>query len=252
MPRESDYPRAPLFRVKVCGVTSPEDACIAGEAGADAVGLNFVPGSPRCIDAARAAAITAALPRSVLKVGVFAGMPADDMVEIADAAGLDAIQLHGHLVPACCGSPPWPWDPPAACAAVAPRPVIRAARLRMEGPAGAALDEARGWIHAAAAAGRPPGMLLVDAGAPRGAPAGALGGTGRVVDWRRLVDAGPISLPLALAGGLTPDNVADAIGATGAVAVDTASGVESSPGRKDRGLVEAFVRRALEALASTG
>lgn len=252
MPTEAESRPVALFRVKVCGITSPDDARMVADAGADAIGLNFVPGSPRCIDAARGGEIAAALPRSVLLVGVFAGMPAAGVAEMADAVGLDAIQFHGHLAPACCGAPPWPWDPPAACAAVAPRPVIRATRLRAEGPACAALDEARGWTRAAAAAGRAPAMLLVDAGAAPGASAGALGGTGRVVDWQRLVDAGPISLPLALAGGLTPGNVAAAIRATGAAAVDTASGVESSPGRKDRAMVEAFVRGALEALAARG
>ncbi len=249
MPTEARPTTDAPFRVKVCGITSTDDARLVAEAGADAVGLNFVPGSPRCVDVTRAVEITAALPPSVLKVGVFAGMPAARVADLADAVGLDAIQFHGHLAPACCGAPPWPWDPPNVCAALAPRLVVRAARLRAEGPAAAALDEARGWIRAAAAAGRAPAMLLVDAGAPAGAPAGALGGTGKVVDWRRLVDAGPIGLPLALAGGLTPGNVAAAIRATGAAAVDTASGVESSPGRKDRSLVECFVREALEAFA---
>lgn len=237
-----------MFRVKICGLTTPEDARLVAGAGADAVGLNFVAGSPRCIDPALARLVVDALPRRVLRVGVFAGMDAASMLSVAAAVGLDCIQLHGLLTDEAGAAPGRPLDPPERCRELAPLPVIRAVRLRGDGPAAAALAPARAWIEAAVAAGRGPAMLLVDAGAPSGAPAGALGGTGRVVDWERFMAADRVDVPLALAGGLTADNVAAAIRATGARAVDTASGVESAPGRKDAGLVRAFVERAIAAL----
>ncbi|MFM8414154.1 MAG: phosphoribosylanthranilate isomerase, partial [Planctomycetota bacterium] len=87
----------PLFHVKICGVTSPTDARLAAAAGADAVGFNFVPGSPRRIDAALAREAVEALPPGVLAVGVFAGATPAEMLAIAAAARLHAIQLHGHL-----------------------------------------------------------------------------------------------------------------------------------------------------------
>lgn len=237
-----------MFRVKICGVTTPDDARMVAEAGADAVGLNFVAGSPRCLTVESARSVAAALPAGVLRIGVFAGMDPSDVRAIAEHVGLGAIQFHGHLAPPVAGAASASWDPPAVCQAVAPIPVIRACRLRNDGPATAAFDEARSWVAAALAAGQPPAMLLVDAGAPAGASPASLGGTGVVVDWQRFVAAGDPGLPVALAGGLTPDNVAAAIEATGARAVDTASGVESAPGKKDPQRVQAFVRRALRAL----
>lgn len=239
-----------MFRVKICGVMTPDDAALVVAAGADAVGLNFVAGSPRRLGAADAGAVAAALPEGVLRVGVFAGMEADEIAAIAARVGLDAIQLHGHLGPAPAGADAHPWEPPEFCARLAPWPVIRAARLAGDGPPEGALGEAEAWVRAAAAAGRLPALVLVDAGAAGRAGQGgaALGGTGRTVDWERLARASSPGAPVALAGGLTPANVAAAIRATGVAAVDTASGVESAPGRKDRDLVTAFVREALAAM----
>ena len=239
-----------MFRVKICGVTTPDDARMVAAAGADAVGLNFVPGSPRCLTVESARLVAAALPAGILRIGVFAGMDSSAVRGIAESVGLDAIQFHGHLAPPVAGVPNACWDPPGVCRDVAPIPVIRACRLRSDGPATAALDEARGWITAAFAAGQAPAMLLVDAGAAPGAAPASLGGTGLVVDWERFVAAGDAGMPVVLAGGLTADNVAAAIEATGATAVDTASGVESAPGRKDPERVQAFVSRALRALAA--
>jgi phosphoribosylanthranilate isomerase len=239
-----------MFRVKICGVTTADDARMVAAAGADAVGLNFVPGSPRCLTVESARLVAAAIPAGILRIGVFAGMEPAAALAIASAVGLDAIQFHGHLAPPPPGAANPCWDPPEVCRDVAPIPVIRACRLRSDGPATAALDEARGWVAAALAAGRAPAMLLVDAGAPAGAAPASLGGTGHVVDWERFVAAGDPGLPVILAGGLTADNVAAAIAATGATAVDAASGVESAPGRKDPERVEAFVSRALRVLAA--
>lgn len=238
-----------MFRVKICGVMTPDDAALVAAAGADAVGLNFVAGSPRCLGPDEARAVAGALPRGVLRVGVFAGMAAEGIAAIAARVGLDAIQLHGHLTPPPAAAA-HPWEPPGICARLAPWPVIRAARLAETGPPAEALGEAEAWIAAAAAAGRVPALVLVDAGAAgRGAAGGAaLGGTGRTVDWHRLARAASPGAPVALAGGLTPANVAAAIHAAGVAAVDTASGVEAAPGRKDRELVTAFVREALAAI----
>ena len=223
-----------MFHVKICGVTTPEDARLVAAAGADAIGFNFVAGSPRRLDPAAARAVVAAVPAGVLRVGVFAGMGAAEIRGVVESAALDAVQLHGHLV----GTGP-AVDPPELCALLVGVPVIRAVRLGADG-----LAEARRWIATARGHGAGPVMALVDALAAPGAAAGALGGTGAVVDWRAFVAAGPLDLPVALAGGLTAENVAAAIRATGVVAVDVASGVDSAPGRKDLEKVRAFVAAA--------
>ena len=227
-----------LFHVKVCGVTSAADARLAAEAGADAVGFNFVPGSPREVSAAAAREAIAALPQGVLAVGVFAGRPVAEMRAIAAECGLGAVQLHGHLdeTGAAC-------DPPHRCQELVGLPVIRAVRM-----SAGSLAPARGWLAAAAAAGRVPEMVIVDAGVPAGTSAGLLGGTGHVVDWEALAREEPLGPAVALAGGLTPANVAGAVRAAGCQAVDTASGVEATPRRKDPALVRAFVAAAREAL----
>lgn len=232
----------PLFHVKICGVASPEDARLAAAAGADAVGFNFVPGSPRRLDVAAARAAVAALPVGVLAVGVFAAADADEMLAVARAVGLTAIQLHGHLDDAAGGH-----DPPGRCRELGGLPVIRAVRMGSDG-----LAAARRWLAAATAAGRGPEMVIVDAGAARETAVGRLGGTGHRVDWDALAREPPLGVPAALAGGLTPANVAAAIRATAAVAVDTASGVEAAPGRKDAVLVRSFVAAAREALGLSG
>lgn len=235
-----------MFHIKICGVTTPADARLAAEAGADAIGLNFVASSPRWIDAATARAIAAALPAGVLKVGVFAGMPADEIRRIAAEAALDAIQLHGLLAGDASAT-----DPPNRCAELAGLPVIRAVRL--EPHEADPLAAARAWIAAARAAGNPPAMAIVDAAVAvsRETGATALGGTGATVDWNALRSAAPLGIPVALAGGLTPENVALAIRESGCRAVDTASGVEKAPGRKDPVKVRAFVKAARAALGSS-
>jgi phosphoribosylanthranilate isomerase len=120
---------------------------------------------------------------------------------------------------------------------------------------GDGLAEARQWLAAAAGAGRVPDMLIIDAAVASTADAHALGGTGARVDWNALRRELPLGIHFALAGGLTPENVAEAIATTGAIAVDTASGVESSPGTKDPVRVRAFVaaaRAALERASANG
>ena len=229
-----------LFRVKICGVTTPADARLVTESGADAIGFNFVAGSVRCLDVTAAHAAAAVVPASVLKVGVFAGTDPAEIRRIATAVGLDAIQLHGHLDGAA-----GPVDPPATAAALAGLRLIRAVRLE-----GDDLAAARRWLAAADAAGARVGMVIVDASVPRTAAGGALGGTGARVDWAALAAEPPLGMPLAVAGGLDPGNVADAIRVTRASGVDTASGVESAPGRKDPAKVWAFVTAARQAFAA--
>ena len=230
-----------LFRIKICGLTNAGDARLAAEAGADAVGINFVAGSPRRLDVAAARAVTAAVPRGVLRVGVFAGMSAGDIRRLVDEVGLDAVQLHGHLF----GNDP-AGDPPERCAELAGLPVIRAVRLDAAAQDGDPLASARRWIEAARSAGGAPAMAIVDAtvSVSRETGAAALGGTGAKVDWAALKRAMPLDIPIALAGGLTPDNVGESIRRTGVRAVDTASGVESAPGRKDAAKMRAFVAAA--------
>jgi len=231
--------RVPLFRVKICGVTSVEDAravaaaAAAAPAGTVAVGINFVPGSPRCVGIANAASIAGSLSGTVRRVGVFAGASIAEIREALREVALDAVQLHGHL-----GSQ----DPPDLCVELGPVPVIRAVRLEKDG-----LASARAWIAAAVASGAAPAMAIVDASVARGTAVGSLGGSGDTVDWHALAREAPLRVPTALAGGLTPGNVAEAIAATGLAAVDTASGVESTPGRKDPSKVEAFIAAALGA-----
>jgi len=230
-----------MFHVKICGVTTPDDARRAAEAGADAVGLNFVAGSPRRLDVAAARAVRAAVPRGVLVVGVFAGVPADEIKRVVEAVGLDAVQLHGRFGADDAA------DPPERCRDLAPLPVIRAVRLD---PATSAdrLATARRWIDAARQLGHTPSMAIVDASVASDTAAGQLGGTGATVDWEAFAQAPGLDIPTALAGGLTADNVATAIRATGTRAVDTASGVEASPGRKDPAKLQAFVTAARAAM----
>jgi phosphoribosylanthranilate isomerase len=234
-------PREPVFHVKICGVTSADDARMVAAAGADAIGLNFVPGSPRCLSSAAAREVAAAIPDDVLMVGVFAGMPAADVKRMVAEVGLDAVQLHGHL------SGDGVVDLPEVCGDLAPLIVIRAVRLEPDG-----LGAARSWMAEAAAAGHTPAMAVVDAAVTAATAAGQLGGTGATIDWSRLAAAGDLGIPMAVAGGLTPSNVAEAVAASRAVAVDTASGVESAPGRKDPAKVWEFCRAAREALAAKG
>ena len=207
-------------RVKICGVTRVEDAVRAAYLGADAIGLNFWPRSKRCVDVATAREIVAALPPLVMAVGVFVDQSPDEIRHAASGAGLSAVQLHGA-------------EGVAACAGHA-IPVYKAFRC-------AARDGSPGlpWADEVAAyAGEVAGVLLDAAGA-------GPGGTGRACDWT-LARALAEELPVLLAGGLTPENVAEAIAAVRPWGVDVASGVESSPGVKDPDLMARFIRAAKE------
>ena len=208
--------------VKICGITSAEDARLAVAAGADALGFVFWPMSPRKVDPARAAAIARELPPFVLRVGVFVDTPRAEMARIADAVGLDLLQLHGD-------------EPPEALAGL-PRRAIKAVRVGK----GFAADEATRYAGCAAG-------LLVDTRMP--GETQLPGGTGVPFDWslvKGLAERVPF---LVLAGGLGPANVAEAVRAVAPHAVDVSSGVETLPGRKDPAKVRAFVEAARAAEA---
>jgi phosphoribosylanthranilate isomerase len=202
-------------RVKICGVTSVEDALLCAEAGADAIGMNFWSGSKRAIDVGRGAAIARALPPGILKVGVFVDAERPAIERAIREAGLDAVQLHGN-------------ETPDACRGFAVT-VIKAIRVGESGgsPAEAAARYEVDYV-----------LLDADAGA-------GYGGSGRTFDWNRA--AGVASGRLFLAGGLRPDNVAEAIRIVRPYAVDTASGVEQAPGQKDPALVKEFIDHAKHA-----
>lgn len=215
-----------MFRIKICGVTTAADAAAVVAAGADAVGLNFCPASPRAIDLATAREIVAALPPGVTKVGVFVDAALDEVQATADALGLDLLQLHGD-------------EPPEYLAALAPRRVMKAFRLAADG-----LPAVLDYLAACRRLEALPEAVLLDAYVP-----GQHGGSGHIADWPAAAEYAARSdvPPLVLAGGLTPENVAAAIEAVHPAAVDTASGVESSPGRKNAARVKAlsdFARQA--------
>ncbi|MCL6646278.1 MAG: phosphoribosylanthranilate isomerase [Dehalococcoidia bacterium] len=197
--------------VKICGMTSVEDALAAVQAGADWIGLNFYPRSPRCVDLTVAERIVASLPETTKAVGVFVNAPREEVEAIARRVGLHMLQFHGDEPPEYCRD--WSW------------PVIKAVR----GVGTEVLRHAEAFATA---------YLLIDAFAP-----GQYGGTGRVVDWSALA-TWKAPRPLILAGGLTPDNVATAVRVVAPFAVDVASGVEVAPGRKDRVAMRRFVEHA--------
>ena len=197
-------------RVKICGITSPDDARLAANAGADAVGLNFHPPSPRAVDVQKAAAIARALPPFVAKVAVLVDPPAAQVAALMDAVPVDYLQFHGNESAAFCRS--------------FGQPYIKATGVT------ASFDFAafaREYADAEA--------LLLDTFDPV-----RKGGTGQAFDWAAWPTASDRAL--ILAGGLNPDNVAAAVAATRPFAVDVASGVEGPvPGRKDAARVARFV-----------
>lgn len=200
-----------MVRVKICGITTSEDALLAVDAGADALGFVFHPESPRCIDPEGAAAIIGQLPPFVQTVGLFVNRTADFVNRTAAFCRLDLVQLHGD-------------EPPAFCENVARR-VVKAFRVKDI----SSLDPIRHYRAAA---------FLLDAYSPK-----AYGGTGLTFNWEAAKVAKAYG-PIILAGGLTPDNVREAVKTVIPYAVDVSSGVESTPGKKDPAKVREFIRRA--------
>ena len=222
------------FRIKICGVTNVDDAQAAADAGADAIGLNFYEKSPRYIAPATACKLTlGAFERGALPIGVFVNSSVEAIQEVVQGTGLYGVQLHGD-------------EPPQAVADLRVTPirgsitgrlaVIRARRFGGDGVAEIARD-----LSACQQKGAFPTAVLVDAFSP-----GRYGGTGETVSWVGLADHARWmgDVPLILAGGLTPENVAEAIRIVRPAAVDVASGVEASPGKKDPSKVRDFVAAA--------
>ena len=227
-----------MFRIKICGVTRPDDAVAAARLGADCLGLNFYPPSPRCVDRHVAEQIASVVPADVALVGVYVDADVETIRRDAQRFGLGWAQLHGA-------------ESPEQISELAPLRCIKAFRIDQRGMA-PVLE----FLAECDALGRRPDAVLLDAYRP-----GAPGGTGTTFDWsvvRRTHgnaptgrSAAPTELPpIVLAGGLTPENVAEAIAGVHPAAVDTASGVESAPGIKDHEKVGRFITAARRAWRS--
>ncbi len=201
------------IKIKICGMTNPQDAEAAIEAGADALGFVFYAKSPRSIEPAVAKRIIAHLPPFVLPVGVFVNQDRDTIRNVFDECGLAFAQLHGDETPTFCES--------------LGRPVLRALRLRDRSSL-LALAEYKGRMGVRG--------FVVDAFLTQ-----AYGGTGETVDWSLAHEVARVA-PVILAGGLTSGNVQEAIRHVQPYGVDVSSGVELSPGQKDHEKIRSFTQ----------
>jgi phosphoribosylanthranilate isomerase len=201
-----------MVKVKICGITRLEDALLAARLGADALGFNFWPGSRRFIDPGAARAIVSRLPPFVTAVGVFVNQPPTEVLAAAAESGVAVVQLHGDEPPEDCGG--------------YPIPALKA--LRVSGPESLAAME-RYRVQA----------FLLDA------PSAGFGGSGATFDWALAREASSRGT-IILAGGLGPENVAEAVRTVRPWAVDVASGVEAAPGVKDPDKLARFISNAKE------
>ncbi|WP_374300737.1 phosphoribosylanthranilate isomerase [Paracoccus sp. (in: a-proteobacteria)] len=209
-----------MAQVKICGLRRPEHVEAAAAAGARYVGFVFFPKSPRAVSAEEAALLAPHVPVGVARVGLFVDPDDETLGSVLAQVPLDIIQLHGSETP----------DRVAAVKALTGLPVMKS--VGVSGPAD--LPELTDYRLVA-------DMLLVDAKPPKDSD--LPGGNGLSFDWRLLVGRKWLR-PWMLAGGLTAQNVAEAIRLTGAPAVDVSSGVEVEPGEKDEALIRAFVAAA--------
>ena len=198
--------------MKICGVTNVADALVAAEAGADMIGLNFYEQSPRYLTLATAVEIARALPPFVLRVGVFVNPPEALVTRALGECGLSLLQFHG--------------DEPSEFCTQFGLMSVKALRIRDA----ESLNQLAKFQTDA---------FLLDAHSQNG-----LGGTGEKFNWDLAIEAQKFGKPIFLAGGLTPENVADAVKQVRPFAVDVSSGVESSPGKKDAAKVRAFIAAA--------
>ncbi len=201
-----------MTQVKICGITNPGDAHAAVEAGADMIGLIFYPPSPRYVTPERARMIVECLPPDVPAVGVFVNETAATVTHITEVSGVSKVQLHGDEAPEVCDA--------------LSLPVIKAFRFT---------DHVRPEMMA--------DYATVDAFLVEGFHQTLYGGGGAMADWQQVATLHGYGR-IILAGGLTPDNVRQAIQVVQPYAVDVGSGVEASPGQKDRQKVRAFVQQA--------
>ncbi len=203
-----------MVRVKICGITNLDDALASVDAGADVLGFNFYQQSPRYVETSVARRIIEQLPAAVLSVGVFVNLPdAQQVRRTAEAAGVQAVQLHGD-------------ESPTYCRELKDLFVVKALRVDSDfRPEQAALFETE--------------AVLLDGFSPV-----AFGGAGQGFDWSIAARTRPLVGKLFLAGGLNENNVAAAIESVRPYAVDACSGLESAPGRKDMTKVRAFIEAA--------
>jgi len=201
--------------VKICGITRPEDALAAARAGADAIGLVFHAASPRYVTSARAAEIVRGLPSEVTTVGLFVNETAEQVRAVLAVAPVELLQFHGEESPEFCRQ--------------FGQPYVKAVRM---GPGVDLVQYARNYHDAKA--------LLLDA-----LVEGVHGGSGVTFDWSLIPR--DLSLPIILSGGLTPENVTEAVRRVRPLAVDVSSGVESTKGIKDASKIAAFIRGVRDA-----
>lgn len=201
-----------MAKIKICGITNLDDARAAIDLGADALGFVFFKESPRNIPPKKAAAIMAKLPVFTTTVGVFVNTPREEIQKIADETGIHVIQLHGDESPeSCCLS----------------RRVIKGIRVKsLE-----SLDLLKRYQHLVSA-------FLLDTYAPH-----MPGGTGRAFNWDIAIEAKNFGR-IILAGGLTPENISEAVRRVKPYAVDVSSGVEREKGKKDHQKMRLFIERA--------
>jgi phosphoribosylanthranilate isomerase len=204
-----------MTQVKICGITNREDAHVAAEAGADMIGLIFYPPSPRYVTPEQARTIVESLPPTLPVAGVFVNETVETVSRVAQESGVQIVQLHGEESPQMCRQLPWR--------------VVKTFRFT---------------AHV-----RPEMMAdyVVEAFLIEGFHANFYGGVGSRADWQQVAMLHAYGR-IILAGGLTPDNVQEAIRAVRPYAVDVGSGVEAAPGKKDWQKVRAFISRAKHAL----
>ena len=203
-------------KVKICGITNETDGIAAAEAGADVLGFVFYEASPRSVTVANAAKIVRALPPLTVKAGVFVDAPEDLVMRAIAECGLNLLQFHGQEAPDYCMQ--------------FGLMSIKAIRVRNR----ASIDMLSHYMTDA---------WLLDAYS-----ADKVGGTGEKFNWALALEARAFGRPIFLAGGLNPENVAEAVRHVQPYAVDVSSGVELTPGRKDHGKVRQFIKAAKEAL----
>lgn len=201
-----------MTRVKICGITNVEDALLAIEAGADALGFIFVEGTPRYVQPSRVEGILGRIPPFAVTVGVFANQPLHEVERLAKGLHLSVVQLHGD-------------EDPEGCRTLTIR-FIKAIRMKETG----SLEILPRYPEASA--------FLLDSFAE-----GRLGGTGHPFPWELAARAKAYG-PIILSGGLTPENVEEAVARVRPYGVDVSSGVEASPGRKDHKKLREFIERA--------
>jgi len=209
-------------RIKICGLTTAEDIDATARAGAHYIGFNFFPKSPRYVDLDRARELAVTVPVGIAKVALVVNAENDALDQLVERVPIDMLQLHGS-------------ETPQRVADVRERyglPIMKVLGIASKE------DVSKVDLYSDVA-----DQLLLDAKAPKDAV--LPGGNGLTFDWTLLANRKYWTKPWMLAGGLTPENVAEAITRTGARQVDVASGVESAPGVKDAGLIDAFCKAAL-------